>query len=138
MAYMTQENKAHIAAVLKQQLAEKFPTVRLKWSLSVLHHSTLVLKVKSGNVDFFGALNPETINQDILRAVMTVNAMHLNPYHFQNRFVEGAVQDLLGTIVSSLNHGNWDRSHPETDYFDVGWYIDVYIGTSKAPYQFIA
>jgi hypothetical protein len=33
-----------------------------------------------------------------------------------------------------MNAGNWDKSDIQTDYFNVGWYIDVNIGKWNKPY----
>jgi len=48
MAYMNQEKKAIIAAKLKPVLKK----YGVKGTLSVRNHSSIVLNVKSGNVDF--------------------------------------------------------------------------------------
>jgi hypothetical protein len=31
--------------------------------------------------------------------------------------------------------GNHDRSDIQSDYFDVGWYVDVNIGSWNRPYE---
>jgi hypothetical protein len=33
-----------------------------------------------------------------------------------------------------MNGGNHDNSDVQTDYFDVGWYVDVNIGSWDKPY----
>jgi hypothetical protein len=33
-----------------------------------------------------------------------------------------------------LNTGNHDNSDSQTDYFDVGWYVDVKVGKWNKPY----
>ena len=37
-----------------------------------------------------------------------------------------------------MNDGNHDRSDPQSDYFDVGWYVDVNIGKWNKPYTLVA
>ena len=46
MAYMSQENKKSIAVNLKTVIPASW-----KWSLSVRHHSTLVLTIASAPID---------------------------------------------------------------------------------------
>jgi hypothetical protein len=36
-----------------------------------------------------------------------------------------------------MNAGNWDKSDIQTDYFDVGWYIDVNVGRWDKPYALV-
>ena len=50
MAYMNQQMKAKIAALLKPILKK----YGVKGSLSVRNHSTICLTVKSGKIDFIG------------------------------------------------------------------------------------
>jgi hypothetical protein len=33
-----------------------------------------------------------------------------------------------------MNDGNWDKSDIQSDYFNVGWYVDVNIGKWNKPY----
>ena len=48
MAYMSQEHKAKIAPVVKEILKK----YGVKGTLAVRHHSSLVLNIKSGKIDF--------------------------------------------------------------------------------------
>jgi len=36
--------------------------------------------------------------------------------------------------MAVMNTGNWDKSDIQTDYFNVGWYVDVNIGKWNKPY----
>ena len=53
MAYMSQEKKAEIAPAIKA-ICKKYG---VKASVAVRHHSTLVLNIKSGKIDFIGNYN---------------------------------------------------------------------------------
>ena len=53
MAYMSQETKAKIAPVVKEILKK----YKVKGSLAVRNHSTLVLNIKQGPIDFIGNFN---------------------------------------------------------------------------------
>ena len=129
MAYMSQEKKKAIAAALKAALAGS----GLKYSLAVRHHSTLVLTIYSGPVDFIGERNFSRVPSTNLDDVTTY--LDVNPYHFRDQFV-GKSLEVLTTIFACLNDGNWDKSDIQSDYFNVGWYVDVNVGSYRKPYQF--
>jgi len=119
MAYFSQERKAEIAPLVKSILKK----YGLKGSLSVRHHSTVVLTIKSGRIDFIGN-NLETLGRSWADRTQYID---VNPYHFRNHF-DGEAREALTEIFDALNDGNWDRSQVEYDYFDRGWYVDVNIG----------
>src|SRR5690606_40972107 len=51
-------------------------------------------------------------------------------------FEDECVADVMERIVAALNTGNWDRSDIQTDYFDVGHYVDLRIGTWDKPFVY--
>ena len=53
MAYMSQERKSNLAPAIKRHLAR----YRVKGSIAVDNHSTLVVNIKSGALDFIGNAN---------------------------------------------------------------------------------
>ena len=53
MAYVSQDMKKRLAGNIKN-ICKKYG---IKASLSVNHHSTLVLNIKSGRIDFIGNIN---------------------------------------------------------------------------------
>jgi len=58
----------------------------------------------------------------------------VNPYHAQDHFT-GACKSFIVRLLELMNIGNHDNSDIQTDYFDVGWYKDINIGSWKTPYQ---
>ena len=122
MAYMSQERKAQIAPKLKE-ICKRYG---VKATVAVRHHSTLVLNIKSGNIDFIG-----NYNQVCGREAR--DHIQVNPYWFQDHF-EGSAKYFLKEIFATMNEGNHDNSDPMTDYYDVGWYVDVNIGQWNKPY----
>ena len=132
MAYMNQERKAAIAPAVKSILKK----YHIKGSLSVRNHSTLVLNIKSGVIDFISNFNSTVerrpgghrLGQSAERYIQ------VNPYWFQEHF-SGQSLKFLDEIFRAMNSGNHDRSDAMTDYFDVGWYLDVNIGQWDKPYQ---
>jgi hypothetical protein len=132
MAYMSQVRKAQIAEKVRPILKR----YGVKGSLSVRHHSTIVLTLKSGRIDFISNLNSVCGGKggqyDGFRPV-TNGHCDVNPYWFQEHF-DGVAKKFLTEVLAALNLGNHNRSDVQTDYFDVGWYVDVNVGKWNKPY----
>lgn len=118
MAYMNQETKAKLAPKIKD-IMKKYG---IKGSLAVRNHSTLVLNIKSGKIDFFKSY------AGMNRGYIDVNCYHINSYF------SGEAADFLNEVRAAMMQGNWDKSQVEFDYFDVGWYIDINIGQYNKHY----
>jgi hypothetical protein len=124
---MSQEKKAVIASKIKPILAK----YGVKGSLSVCNHSTIVLTLKSGKIDFIENLNRDQTSNGFHPA--TRGHVDVNPYWYQDHF-DGKAKKFLDEALRVLNTGNHDRSDIQTDYFDVGWYVDVKVGKWNKPY----
>lgn len=122
MAYYSQERKAVTAPKIKAILQ----SYGLKGTLSVRNKSTIVLTIRSGGVDFLSEYTDRTDDQ-----------IRVNPYHYKSQF-NGHAYHCLNHLFEVLNDGNHDRSDVQSDYFDVGWYVDVNIGEWDLPYKYIA
>ena len=130
MAYMSQEKKSKLSPAIKA-VCKKY---KVKASLAVRHHSTLVLNIKESPIDFIGNFNKTLIQRNTdPRAKVAVDTISVNPYWYQEHFT-GRALNFLREVISAMNDGNHDRSDIQTDYFDVGWYIDVNIGQWNKPY----
>ena len=130
MAYMDQERKAVIAANLKKVMPAGW-----KYSLRVRHHSTLILTISEAPVDLIAeyvakakARKPDTY--------YTGEEKHItvNPYWIRDQF-EGERLEQIQAIKAAMMEGNHDRSDIQTDYFDVGWYIDISFGRWDRPFK---
>ena len=138
MAYMSQEKKAKLAPAIKAVLKK----YGVKGSLAVSNHSTLVLNVKSGPIDFVENYIQTDIDKpygqkmatDQVNYLRKQQALDVNVYWYKEHF-SGKALKFLEEIVPLMNTGNHDRSDAQVDYFDVGWYIDVNIGRWNKPYQ---
>lgn len=128
MAYVSQETKAKIAPAVKALLKE----YRVKGSLSVRNHMTLCLTIKSGSIDFIGNYN-NTVSESRFMNERPITYIDVNPYHFRDHF-SGRAKEFLTKVFHAMNVGNHDNSDIQTDYFDVGWYVDVNIGKWDKPY----
>lgn len=130
MAYMNQDKKAKIAPKVKSILKK----YGVKGTLGVYNHSTLVLNVSSGPIDFIGNFNK--VNENKLPVMKAENYLSINPYWYQEHF-SGKALSFLKELLPAMNEGNHDRSDIQSDYFDVGWYVDVNIGRWGKPYQLV-
>ncbi len=139
MAYFSQERKKAIAPRIKKVLNE----YGLKGSLSVDGHSGVLLKIKSGKIDFIkNHIDLVKASPYMLAAYkrgwgdkeIHFDNIDVNPYHYSTDF-DGVALECLTKIFAILNDGNWDKSDSQTDYFNVGWYTYVKIGTWDKPYE---
>ena len=127
MAYMSTEKKAKIAPKIKAILAK----YKVKGSLAVRNHMTLCLNLKSGSIDFIANSNTVCGNSHYQVASgfkpSTSGYDQVNPYHFKDHY-DGKALAFMQEVFHAMNDGNHDRSDIQSDYFDVGWYVDVNIG----------
>ena len=110
----------------------------LKGTLAVRHHSTLVLNIKSGSIDFIENYNNTVSNTSRYLANpdnfrKAEGSIDVNPYWYHDHF-EGNALSFLQEIMAAMNVGNHNNSDIQSDYFDVGWYVDVNIGQWNKPY----
>ena len=118
MAFMSQERKKELAPAIKAVLKE----YGMKGTLAVRHHSTLVINIKSGALDFSEYMDGRN---------------YVSPHHHGlERNYQGECLEFLQKLFAAANAGNHDNSDPMTDYFDVGWYVDVNIGDYGKAYEY--
>lgn len=122
MAWMNQERKAALAAGLKKVLPKGW-----KYSLAVRHHSTLVLTITEAPID----LVAQSLCSDEQKKRGYID---VNQYHIEGIF-SGSLLKAFTAIRDAMMVGNHDNSDPMTDYFDVGWYIDINVGKWDKPFR---
>lgn len=139
MAYMSQERKAELAPQIKAVLKK----YAVKGSLAVSNHSTLVLNIKSGPIDFVENFiatdhtkhHGRKMSQDQIDYIRQKQSIDVNQYWFHEHF-SGKAKAFLTEVFAAMSVGNHDNSDIQSDYFDVGWYVDVNIGKWNKPYIF--
>ena len=134
MAYMNQERKAKITKMLKPILAK----YKVKGSLSVRNHSTIVLTLKSGVIDFIGNSNRVCGNDfyQVQRGFKPTTSGYdqVNPYWFQDHY-DGDAKAFLTEAFKALKSAEWyDESNAMIDYFNIAYYVDINIGKWNSPY----
>lgn len=127
MAWVSQERKKELAPAIKQVLKK----YGLTGTVSVQNHSTLVVKITKGPIDFIK--NYKENNE----FSFSDSYIDVNTYWIHDSYT-GIAKEALTELKEAMTVGNWDRSDIQTDYFDVGWYIDIAIGSWKKPYELVA
>lgn len=141
MAYVSQDRKQSLAPAVRAVLKK----YGVKGSLSIRTHSSLVLTVKSGKIDFVEnfietdskVLHGRKMSQDQIDHIRKNQSVDVNPYWYHEHF-SGKAKDFLKEVLAAMNKGNHNNSDAMTDYFDVGWYVDVNIGRWNQPYVYVA
>jgi len=132
MAYMSQEKKSKINAVIKPILKN----YGLKGSLSVNNHSTLVLTIKAGSIDFLGNYK-DKINLSLSRKPFhgfhEEKYIQVNQYYLADQF-SGRALEVMEKLKTTMFAGNHDNSDAMIDHFDVGWYVSINVGKWDKPY----
>jgi hypothetical protein len=123
MGNFTQANKEAKAPAINQ-LAKEYG---VKVSLGVKNCSTFVANINSGVVDFVGESSYTTGDGYI----------QVSQYNITERFT-GTSKEFLLKLLAIMNQNNYDRSDVMTDYFDVGFYININIGRWNKPYKLTA
>lgn len=148
MAYMNQEKKARLVEKAKPQITA-LKKMGLKVSFGVRHHSTLVVKIKGvqncplvsnllekmgyypnseiGYMHTKGIINHCQHNYERggqysypnYRGLDGVNHVYFNQDEFD--FIK-----LYDEFLTAINGENFDESDSMTDYFHVGYYVNVY------------
>ena len=120
MAFMNQEKKKRLAPRIKEILKKH----NMKGTISVDNYSTLNVNLQSGTIDFTFTNN---------RGEVVKN--HVNEYWYHESFADNPkALNFLSELIPAMNDGNHDNSDIMTDYFDVGWYINVRVGKWDKPY----
>ncbi len=134
MAYMSQEKKKMLAPQIKAVLKK----YGVKATISVSHHSTLVVTLREGPFDIIAEYNKIAEEKGKYAASWY---MDVNPYWIDDNHA-GEIRDFLNELKDAMNGKgaevkNHNNSNPMTDYFDVGWYIRISVGRYDKPYKVI-
>ena len=141
MAYVSQEMKAKLAPTIKA-ICKKYG---IKASLAVRTHSTLVLNIKEGKIDFIenfiqtdkASHIGRKMSDDQIAYIRKNRSLDVNTYWFQDHF-SGKAKAFLAEIIPAMKGPDFfDHSDAQTDYFHCSHYIDVNIGRWNKPYTVV-
>ena len=126
MAYVSQEMKKELAPAIKAVLKK----YGMKGSISINHHSSLVVTISEGGLDFTGVnRRGESIGYTATdgRFYSQVNTYHVD------KFYSGETAEFLNELVAAMkgktSRGEWyDETDAMIDYFDIAYYVNVNVG----------
>ena len=133
MAYVDQSLKAKLAPTIKAILKK----YGLKGSLAVRHHSTLVLNIKSGKIDFirnFNSIAGAISRPNHLPFQPATKSIDVNTYWLHEHF-SGEAKACLTELKEAMEGPDFfNNDDCQSDYFNRRHYIDLNIGNWDKPY----
>lgn len=125
MAYMYKELKNEIVAEVKKVLPKNW-----KASFAIRNLSTIVMTISKA--DF--------VLEDFVKCTdmhKKYGHMELNVHNLDKCAKSEELNQIFKKIGEALNCKNHDNSDAMTDYFDVGYYVDIQIGSYKKSFTTI-
>ena len=116
MAYVSQDDKAKLAPQIKKVLNK----YGMKGSISIRHHSTLVVTLQSGAIQF------DHSHGD--------GYTQVNVYHIDSHYEGHAKAFLLELLAAMKGPDYFNNDDAMTDYFHRSHYTDINIGKWNKPY----
>jgi len=117
MAYVSQEDKAKLAPAIKKVLSK----YGMKGSISIRHHSSLVVTLQSGSIDFKDYTHGDGYIQ-------------VNTYHIDSHYT-GKAKNFLNELLAAMKGPNYfNNDDAMTDYFHRSHYTDINVGRWNKPY----
>lgn len=142
MAYMNQEHKAKLAPTIKA-ICNKYG---IKASIAVRNHSTLVLNIKQGSIDFienYISTDAEKrygqpMSADQVAYIRKNRSLDVNTYWVKDHYSGEAKAFLTEMIAAMEGPDFFNHDDAQTDYFNRSHYIDINIGAWDKPYVCVA
>ena len=121
MAYVSQADKAALTPAIKAVLNK----YNVKASISVRHHSSLVVTIRSGNIDF----------SDYMRE--GDDYIQVNEYWIDQHY-SGTARKFLNELLNAMKGPKYFcEDDSQTDYFHRSHYTNINIGSWNKPYVFM-
>ena len=123
MAFVSQEDKKKLAPAIKAVLKK----YKMKGTLAIRHHSSLVCNIKSGALDVIGALPVGEYGRR--------DYVQVNPYWISENYECPTVVAFLTELKAAMEGPDFFcEDDSMTDYFFRSHYIDINVGTFSKPY----
>jgi hypothetical protein len=123
MAYVSQEDKKKLAPAIKAVLKK----YKMKGSIALRHHSTLVVNIKSGALDVLGALPVSEYGPR--------DYVQVNPYWISENYDCPTVVAFLTELKDAMEGPDFFcEDDSMTDYFHRSHYTDINVGKYHTPY----
>ena len=121
MAYVSKQLKAELAPAIRAVLNND----NVKGTIAVRNHSTLVVNIKQGAIDFEDYSHGDGYIQ-------------VNTYWIDTHY-KGVARDFLNELKAAMEGpGFYNNDDAMTDYFNRSHYIDINIGQWNKPYALAA
>jgi len=138
MAYVSQDTKAKLAPTIKAILKK----YGVKGSLSIRTHSSLVLTLKSGKIDFIenyiatDAAKPyaNKMSADQIAYIRKNGYLDVNTYWIHEHYTGKAKAFLTEMKAAMEGPDFFNNDDIQTDYFSRSHYVDILIGKYDKPY----
>ena len=119
MAYVSQDDKKKLAPAIKAVLKK----YKVKASIAVRHHSTLVVNIKEGAVPF----KPS-------------DHYSVNEYHYESHYADNpTLVSFLSELLSAMKgHDYFNNDDAMTDYYNRSHYTDINFGKWDQPYKVVS
>lgn len=137
MAYVSQEDKKELAVGIKKVLAK----YNVKGTIGVDNHSTLVVRLRSGDLDILGNY----------WEVYTENEWKVDPWNKRSEkptsltvnhncvdsCYSGEVRAFLEELIAEMKGERYfNDTDIMTDYFHCSHYLDIEVGNWEKPYTY--
>jgi hypothetical protein len=136
MAYVSPELKAKLAPKIKE-ICKKY---KVKCSIGVNHHSTLVVKIPSGPIDFIGNYNKVVGGRPggFRLGGPATDYMDVN-YHWFYEHFDGDAKSFLDELIQAMKGDDYfDDTDTMIDHFHCSHYLSIKIGAWNKPYVLTA
>ena len=121
MAYVSQADKKRLAPGIKAVLAK----YDMKGTIAVRNHRTLVVKLRSGRIDFAPYMHARDTHIDV------------NVYWIDSHY-SGVARDFLNELLAAMKGDQYfNDDDAMTDYFSRSHYTDIEVGAWNKPYVFM-
>jgi len=137
MAYISQQEKKELAPAIKAVLKK----YGVKGSIAINHHSSLVVNIKSGVLDFLGASQKYNDRRAEMRGEQPYNVggyLQVNTSwceQWMEEIGETKIAKFYGDLIKAMKGTRWyNNSDIMTDYFDYAYYIDINVGKWNKDY----
>ena len=119
MAYVSQDDKKTLAPAIKAVLKK----YKVKASIAVRHHSTLVVNIKEGSVPFKSS-----------------DHYQVNEYHYENHYADNpTLVSFLSELLSAMKGPDYyNNDDAMTDYYNRSHYTDINFGKWDQPYKVVS
>lgn len=116
MAYVSAED----TKLIRKELKTRFP--KFKFSVKNDRHTSVRVVIKSGPTNFGVTGDGATLNQ-------------YHTYRYENKEI---LEEIIEVINTAGTFKNFNKSDITTDYFHVGYYVDISLGTWNKPFVLTA